>query len=273
MNRTSLALRTAAVCTALLSLSAAAVGWMVLGAVERAGSSTIVSATTFDTLDRTIDVSVATTESVGDALDDLDRLTALVSDSSETTAEFVDGVAELTSERIPDSLRAVEDSLPALISAGGVVDDTLSALTLFGVDYDPEVRFDAALRRVDASLDGLADDVAAQGRQLSHLAPEVREVGVTADDLGLRIAETRDRLTEAADVLTEYRLILDETRTSLTELAGPVRMVPLARALLVVVGIAGLGVAAAAWVLGSPARVYTHAPERVGRVSDTRSTT
>ena len=251
MKRTSLALRIAAVCIALLSLSGAAVGWIVLTAVERAGSSAVVSSTTFDTLDRTIDVTIDTTSTVATALDDLERLTALVATSSTTTADFVGGVAELTSERIPESLRAVEDSLPGLIAAGGVVDDTLSALSLLGVDYDPEVRFDTALRRVDASLDGLGSDVEAQGRQLSELVPEVRAVGATATDLGTRIVDTRDRLVEAEGVLLEYRTILQDTRSAVRSVATPVRMVPLARVLLVVATVAGLGVAGASWAVAS----------------------
>jgi len=244
-------LRLAAVAIAILAVAVAVGGWLVLGGFERVQDSGVTSAATFETLHRTVDISVETTGTVSEALSDLERLVALVASSSETTAAFVGDAADVTANRIPESLEAIERAMPGLIDAGAVIDDSLSALALFGVDYNPAVPFDEALRDLQSSLDGLSGDVAAQGATLGLLVPEMREVGATASDLAGRIRDTRDNLETAQILLADYEQILRETEVAIGTAYEPLRFSPLARALFVVIGLVGIALGAVLWKLGA----------------------
>lgn len=239
--------RLAAGCIAVLTTAVAVSGWLTLTGLEKLGTSSLTSASTFDTLHRTLDVTAETTGTIREAMSDLDTLVGLMASSSATTAEFVDDVADVTSIRISGSLAAIERAMPGLIEAGAVIDDTLSTLSLFGVNYRPEVPFDDALRDVQASLVGLAEDVADQGATLRTLVPEVERVGETSAELAQRIRDTRAQLEAAEVLLGEYREILTDTEQAVDPAAGPLRFAAIGRPLLIVIGLAGLGLGAALW--------------------------
>src|SRR5690606_9467544 len=119
-----------------------------------------------------------------------------------------------TSVQIPGSLDAIERAMPALIEAAAVIDDTLSTLSILGIDYRPQTALDDALRDIHRSIDGLSEDVARQGATLRDLVPEVQRVQVTTASLTERIQRTRTGLGEAAAVLTDYRVILGDAERS-----------------------------------------------------------
>lgn len=244
-------LRAAAVALGALTVAVAAAGWMLLGGIQRLDDAGVTSAETFETLRRTVDVTSSTTSTVADALSDLEVLVETVASSAETTAEFVGDTAEVTSTRIPRSLEAIERAMPGLIDAAAVIDDSLSTLSLLGVDYQPETPFDDALREVQASLDGLADDVASQGSTLARLVPEMQEVSATASGLRSRVSDTRDHLRTAETVLEDYRTLLDTSERVLGPDPGLIRHGWLARSVLVLIGVAGLGLSLLTWKIAA----------------------
>ncbi|HSJ29549.1 MAG TPA: hypothetical protein VLB67_15180 [Acidimicrobiia bacterium] len=240
-------IRTISLSVGVLALAVAAAGWTMLGVLTALGSSSAATGETFETLHRTLDVSVETTATIRDAMTDLDQLVAAVAASSATTADFVEDTATITSERVAVSLAAIERSMPGLIEAGAVIDDTLTALSLFGVNYRPDVPFDEALAGIHASIDGLAGDVAVQGATLRSLVPEIEEIGATTDSLADRIAETRLSLEEAETLLSDYRRILSTTEQSVVSATGPAGLVTIGRLLSLVIGVAGVTLAVALW--------------------------
>lgn len=258
--------RAAALLTAVLALTLTFAGWMLISTLGRLG--TLSSPHTFDTLHRTLDVTVETTATLEDSMSDLDQLVGSIAASSATTAEFVADTATITSGRISGSLAAIEGAMPGLIDAGAVVDDTLSTLSLFGVDYRPEVGFDDALREVASSIDGLSEDVAAQGDTLHGLVPEVELVGETSARLVGRIRDTRAQLETAERLFDEYRVILTDAERSLGSESQLLRFDDLSRIVLVVAGAAGLGLAFALWHLApgldAAARSANHATNGIG---------
>lgn len=238
-------IRAAAVCVAALSIAVGAAGWML---VDLGRSVTPwLSPATFQTLDDTLAVTLETTATVREAMVDLDRLAESVADSSATTAAFVEDTAQITTDRVAVSLAAIERSMPGLIDAAAVIDDTLTTLSLFGVDYHPEVPFDRALAEIESNLEGLSVDVAEQGRTLATLVPEIERIGATAESLGGHIVETRLRLREAGAVLGEYRTLVAET-----PIVSPSPSFPPAAIRLAALAFAALGITLAAlmWRIG-----------------------
>jgi hypothetical protein len=272
MRSNTTALRVAAVAVAALSAAVAIAGWLMLAGVERVQRVGATSTSTFETLHHTVDLSVETTGTVASALSDLESLVVLVADSSDTTAAFVGEAAEVTSTRIPASLTAIENALPALIDAGAVVDDALSALSLIGVEYRPAVPLHDALRGVQLSLDGLSEDVAAQGFALHRLVPEMEEVGTTALDLAQRVDETQRQLEMAQTVLAGYGDILTETEAAIGAMSEPLQYSGFVRVLFVAIGLIGITLGVALWKIAEPPGVigrreswYGSRREGVGR--------
>jgi methyl-accepting chemotaxis protein len=239
--------RVAAICVGLLSVAVAIGGCALVGLGRSV--STLVSEDTFGTLHRTLDLTLETTTTVRDAMTDLDLLAETVAASSTTTALFVDDTADITVNRIAVSLAAVEQAMPGLIEAGAVIDDTLGTLSLFGVDYRPEVTFDEALRDIEASLEGLSTDVADQGHTLRRLVPEVERIGATSESLAGRIIDTQSSLTEAEALLLQYRTILTDTERSIAFVNTPSIVAVSVRVLAVLFGLIGLALAFLMWRL------------------------
>ena len=247
-------LRTGAVAVAVLAISVAAGGWIMLDGIQRIGKAGVTSPETFATLRSTVEITELTTSTVGDALDDLETLVETLASSADTTAVFVGETAEVTSTRIPQSLEAIEEAMPGLIDAAEVIDDSLTTLSLLGVDYQPATPFDDALREVQVSLDGLAEEVAAQGATLELLVPEMESVHSTASSLTTRVSATREHLRTAGTVLGEYRAILDATESAIGgETEAVLRYGPWARIPLLVVAFAGIALALTMWRLADVA--------------------
>jgi hypothetical protein len=238
------------VAVGVLAITVAGAGWVVLDGIQRIDDAGIASPETFETLRNTVEISQQTTLTVADALEDLEVLVETLASSAATTAVFVDETAKVTSTRIPESLVAIEQAMPGLIDAAEVIDDSLSALTFLGVDYRPETPFDDALREVQASLDGLAEDVSAQGATLELLVPEMEAVHITASSLTSRVSETRANLRTAGSVLGEYRAILDTAQGAIGPDTGAVlRYGPWIRIPLVVIAFVGIALAMTMWKL------------------------
>lgn len=256
MDSTRSLVRAAAVCVAVLSVAVGVGGWTLADSGNRA--TALLSPTTFETLDDTLAVTLETTVTVREAMVDLDRLAEAVSASSATTAAFVGETADITTDRVAVSLAAIERSMPSLVQAAEVIDDTLGALALFGVDYRPPIPFDDAVRDIETNLQGLSADVAAQGATLATLVPEIERIETTTASLGGHIVETQARLREAESVIRESRGLLDIAAPVPTVGMGVIRFGAAAFAVV------GLTLALLLWRIAGT--MFMPTPEGVGAI-------
>lgn len=248
-------LRTCAAGVAVLAVSVAIGGWMAVSGIARLGAPPSAATSTFEIFHDSLDLAVEVTGTIRAAMADLDALVATVADSSETTAQLLNDTADITSVQIPGSLRAIEQAMPGLIEAGAVIDDTLSTLSILGIDYRPETPLEAALQDIHVSIDGLSEDVATQGAALRTLVPEVERVQVTTASLAERVQETRDGLARAEFVLSDYRAVLGDAERSFGLATSPLLNFVL-RVLLAAVGLSGAVVGFALWRLAPAAALW-----------------
>lgn len=197
----------------VLGLIGAVTVWVATDLVTRLAAATSVVSDTSGVIEETIDTADVVIESVSSGLMGADTIVADIAESTDRTAAVIDDSSRLLMTDVADSVEAVEASLPALIGAGRVIDDTLSALAIFGVPYDSEVPFADALADIDRSLDGLAGELRAQGSDLGEIAEPVRSAGVET----ARLATT---LSDIQIALADARLQLADYRASSTELSG-----------------------------------------------------
>lgn len=213
----------------ILGVIGAAALWVGTDFVTRLAAATAVVSETSDVIEETIDTADAVIASVSSGLVGADTIVADIAESTDRTAAVIDDASQLLMTDVADSVEAVEASLPALIGAGRVIDDTLSALAIFGVPYDSEVPFADALVDIDRSLEGLAEELRAQGADLGAIAEPVRSAGVET----ARLATT---LSDIQIALADARLQLADYRTSATELNEVAAGTPVDPGLLTVLG-------------------------------------
>jgi hypothetical protein len=182
------------------------VGWMLATRVADTVTATIepIAAVVVDVA-ATVQASQVMVSSTIDAI-------ASIEDAVRSTARALDSVGDVLGEasqlaggEVADSLDSAIATLPALADTGRVVDRTMRALSLVGVDYDPEVPLDESLTRLEQSL----SPVPGQLREQVDLIDAAREdMGQISTDAG-----------SLAAVLLEVRIDMLDAETSLASAA------------------------------------------------------
>lgn len=247
MQSTSLT-RALAVGLGLLGVVGAAAVWVATDVVTRLAAATAVVSETSGVIEETIDTADAVIDSVSSGLDGADTIVADIAQSTDLTAAVIDDASQLLVTDVADSIEAVETSLPALVGAGRVIDDTLSALSILGVPYDSDVPFAEALADIDRSLDGLAAELRAQGGDLGEIAEPVRSAGVETARLATTLSDIQIALADARLQLADYRA----SSTELSGVAGGVSVDPglltvLGRSFALMWSVVGVLLGAVAW--------------------------
>jgi hypothetical protein len=231
------------------SLAAAFVGWVALSAVWASAAMTpgVGEATT--SARRLLSSADEALAEVRTTLEVVGSVTDAVATEAEAAATALDEAADITSERIPAALGAVEESLPALIDTAAVVEDTMQALSVIGIRYDPAVPFDQALINLQAELDGLPEVVAEQGANLEALVPEIRRTGEDTGAISGHLAAIDSSLGDAQVALSEFGDTVSELERS-TELgARLVPVIPVARIAVLLLAAAGAALGVVAWTV------------------------
>lgn len=223
------------------SLLAVAVGLRTLGEFEAAlDRSMVMTAEALETLDATVAVAERSLATLEGGLETTGTTARDVVTSFEDAERLLEATADLSEDRLAASLDAVDEALPTLVEVAGVIDRTLSALSLvpLGPDYDPDEPFDESLRSIQRELAGMPDDVRQQAALIRGTAASLEDVrdgaAAVADDLD----ELRAGLADAAELLGGYSRTATRARRVVADsqdaLDGQLRLV---RVLLVVLGL------------------------------------
>ena len=136
---------------------------------------------------------------------------------------------------------------PALIDTANVIDNTMSALSFIGVDYDPDEPLDEALREVEAQLEGLPETISDQGARIGALVDDIRLTGTETGLISGRLDAIDAGLADAATTIDDYRQAIDDLG-----LVGDVgtdiaAAIPAARVALLVLALSGVALAIIGW--------------------------
>ncbi len=181
------------------------------------GDALIAVAETVDVAARSIGTVRSSLDSVADAAADLSITVA-------ASTEVIEEVAQLTSNEIPESLEAFQDSLPALISVGGAIDGTLRTLAFFGVEYDPDRPFDEALAALGTSLEGVPERLRDQSSNLTATTEGIQGVVDNTDDIARSLRSLDENIRQTEELLGEYRLTTGQAARLVTEAQDDVRI-------------------------------------------------
>ena len=218
---------------AIAGLAAAILAWSVIGETATASSRSLeiadgllesVSGTVTSVEDALVAVSEGlrtTQQSAADASVTLTQLSALTSH-----------LGELVSDEVPGSLDSVRASLAPIQATAGVIDGTLTALSFFGVDYDPEIPLDEAIDDLDQRLADIPADLRRQGPLIDSAADSLSEVGsdtlvIAGDlsDLRRELIATAGPLAGYQETIADVGLLLEDVETNLTGPLGALKWV------------------------------------------------
>jgi hypothetical protein len=216
-------------------------GQLLITSADRALRGSLeVSAESVVALQDAIVVAEQTVVLVEGGLGRAEATTADLATTVDDGAGLLRSTADLTEDRLADSLGAFQDSLPGLIAAASVIDTTLSALANlpFGPTYSPDEPFDDSLRELQRSLAGVPEDLRDQADLIRQTGDSLVEVGVGTSAVAADLGAIRAGLEDALDVLagstataTSAAALIGETQEGL---AAQLR---LARVLVVLLGV------------------------------------
>lgn len=249
-------LRSTLIGVGVLALLASLVG-MVVGLI-------LVDSVSGD-LDGSVGLSESALQSVDETLDLLEGVAAEVDDGLATAADSIEGaavgvdtaagrledVADFLDGELQANIEAIHGSMPAAIQAASAIDATLRALSLLGVDYDPEEPFDVSLMAVEAALADLPGQLGAQAEAIRALVPVSREFAGDAATMAESFSSLAVELATSKELIDSYRAtlaqaegVVDQTGSSLTANIWLIRL------MIVMMALTGSGLAVGMIVLG-----------------------
>ena len=162
----------------------------------------------------------------------------------EDVADFLDG-------ELQANIEAIHGSMPAAIQAASAIDATLRALSLLGVDYNPDEPFDVSLMAVEAALADLPSQLGAQAEAIRALVPVSREFAGDAATMAESFSSLAVELATSKELIDSYRAtlaqaegVVDQTGSSLTANIWLIRL------MIVMMALTGAGLAIGMIVLG-----------------------
>jgi len=191
----------------------------VLGNLELTSEGlTAVQDTLILAKDALIDVNIG--------LATVERTAVNLSIAISDTQPLVDQVSIIASDDLPNSIEAIEETMPGLIQVAGAIDSTLVTLNNFridenilglriqydlGVDYDPDVPFDESVALLGESLEGLPDRLRSLDQSLQTSSSNLGIISEDVLQLSQDLNTINGRLAEVGPLLDEYIRIIQET--------------------------------------------------------------
>ena len=212
------------------------------------------------TLDNTREGLVTTQASLAEVNSSLETVEETTRNLSRTVGDTQPLLIELNfllTQEVPNSLDAVQQTLPNLISVAGTIDNTLLALSSFGfeqsffgiplafdlgIEYDPEGRFDESVAELGESIETIPGQLRSLEEDLTITTANLDDLSTNLSTLADDLGNINKSVAEFDAVLGGYIVIIDDFKAELARLdtALPAQLELLKTGLLIVAIYAGL---------------------------------
>jgi hypothetical protein len=244
------------VAVGVISIVASAIG-LVLGLImvgnlsnyleESVGVTESALGAVEETLGLIESVSTEVEEAIGSAADSI----ASVSEAAGSASGDLESVAAFLDGELQDSIQALLDTMPAAIQTAGVIDNTLSALSFVGVNYNPDQPFDDSLRAVEAALEGIPLQLATQAGAIRGLVPISEQFAADAaataesfETLSTELATSQEVVDSYRTTLHQAQAVVERTRSSLSTSTWLLRLI------IVLMTVTGVALGIGLYILG-----------------------
>jgi methyl-accepting chemotaxis protein len=195
-------------------------GFLTLSSMMSRASTTVRSASVVvDDVAAATRVAALSVTSIRDVIDDIESAARSGARTLRTVEGLLTDIADQAAEDVASSIESAVDAMPGIIETGRVIDRTLSALSLVGVDYDPAVPLDEALESLEQSLAPLPGEIREQVGLIEEAAGDIADLSENSSDLAASLLEIRIDLLDAEDLVTEAAFNVEEVSTQFAALA------------------------------------------------------
>lgn len=188
------------------SLVVGVVGWLLAdratGTVSRAIEPV---AGIVDDLAESIEASEVLFENTTKAIESIEAAARSTVQTLDSVGTVVADTSAIAGEGVADSIDGAVETLPGLISTAGVVDTTMRALSLVGVDYDPAVPLDESLADLQDSLAPLPGQIREQVDLLEDVEADLDRIAEDGRNLSGVLLNARLDMIDAERVLRSAR--------------------------------------------------------------------
>ena len=217
----------------VLSVAGTYVVWnMIDGLGDGIDAALTITSDSLDTVADSILLTKSTVADVTESVDTVEITTSNLSTTISDTRPLLDQVTVVATEDIPDSLDAVQGSLPNVVAVAGSIDDTLSLLSAFevnqsvlgtsfgfdlGIDYDPEEPFDESIEQIGDGLEGVPDRLRALEPFLAVTNENLTTISANIDTLASDLGNINENIEEVQPLLDDYLDIVYETNDLISQ--------------------------------------------------------
>lgn len=182
-----------------------------------------------DTVKDTLELTQTTIVQVNDALETVEDTSGSISQTIADTEPLLGAVSDVTSETLPDSIQAFQDTVPNMASVAGAIDDSLLTLSDFeideevfgvglqfdlGIEYEPTEPFDETVAELGNSLDGVPEQLRGLKVHIDTTTDNLLTISENISDIGENLATINGSIAEVDPLLDEYIGLIDQVKDS-----------------------------------------------------------
>lgn len=188
--------------------------------------------TTLDSLETVKETLILTKLTVGqlsEGLSTVEDTMDNVSIAIDDTRPLLQQSSSVTTEQLPASIEAFQETMPALVEVAGTIDDTLRTLDAFnvrrsilgipldfdlGVEYDPEMPFDESVSDLGASLEGVPQQLRSLRQHIETTNDNLRTMSRNVSSISSDLGTINRSISRVEPLLDEYIAIITELSDS-----------------------------------------------------------
>lgn len=206
-----------------------------------------LTAESLDTVTDTLLLTKTTVSQVESSLETVGETAVELSETINNTQPLMDQITTVATEELPDSLVAVQESIPDIAVAAGAIDDTLRLLDSFevdrqifgvpirfdlGVDYQPDVALDVTVNQLGQSLEGVPDslrglevNMSAVNQNLNNIGANVLTISEDLERINQSVGEVEPLIDDYIQLVEETDLLIQEAQVSIAQLLDAVILI------------------------------------------------
>jgi ABC-type transporter Mla subunit MlaD len=218
-----------------LSVGGALVTRQIVDQIGKGLDTTLgLTSDTLGTMGETLDLTKKTVQQANDGLDTVSETAVSLSETIADTQPLLEQVSTVTTEDIPDSIEAVQGTIPNMAEVAGAIDTTLVTLSAFqveqsrlgfplrfdlGIDYQPEEPFDETIQALGDSLDGMPESLRALEVNLAVTSENLGVISENIISIAGDLETINGSIEEVEPLLDDYIRLVNDTN----DLIGQVR--------------------------------------------------
>lgn len=181
-----------------------------------------------NTLQTTADGLIVTRDALKTSADTIDNLESTMETTAKTiqsTDPMVNDIANLMSDKLPQTIQATQQSLNTAQSSAHVIDSLLGSLSkipLIGdqIGYNPDVPLAQALGEVSDSLQGLPESFASMSDNLRTTQSNLQTFQADISVMSASIGQIKTSVDQYEQVVNDYSTSIGQVQAQLNTLSA-----------------------------------------------------